>query len=79
MYAVAKEFEAIATDTEKWYGTKYHMKDFTSDQIKSWNNARLNPSFSLPPKNEFIPENFHIPSLSNKHSTVPTLIKVSKQ
>ena len=63
--------------TEKWYGTKYVMEDIPEEDIKRWAQAELNPAFSLPLKNEFIPTDFQISPLSMKHSTIPVSIKVS--
>ena len=74
--AVAKEFEPAATETEKWYGTKYHIENLPEEQIAEWSQAGANPNFSLPLRNEFIPADFVISPLSNEHSPIPVSIKV---
>ena len=74
--AVAKAFESVATSTEKWYGTKYHIEDIPEKLIDMWSNVNLNPSMTLPLINEFIPTDFSIYPVSSKHSSVPLPVKV---
>lgn len=45
--------------------------------FQKWSTPGLNPNFSLPRRNEFIPTNFQIYPLEEDSSSGPTLIKVS--
>jgi len=56
----AKIYEDIATETEKWYGTKYKKEAIPMEIINKWENAIGNSDLQLPEKNEFIATKFDI-------------------
>lgn len=60
IHVVAKLYENIADETEKWYGVKFKKEKIPQNIISKWINAGLNSDLQLPPKNEFIPEKFDI-------------------
>ncbi|CAK8675757.1 unnamed protein product [Clavelina lepadiformis] len=75
---IAKSFGDKATETEKWYGTKYNMAQLPSSQIDKWSNVQPNPIFHLPAPNEFIPNNFEIAKLPRNSSNIPAFTKSNK-
>ena len=60
VHVVAKLYENIADESEKWYGVKFKKEKISQNIISKWINAGLNSDLNLPPKNEFIPEKFDI-------------------
>lgn len=46
--------------TESWYGTEYNVKNMSPELVESLVAAGDNPKLHLPPKNEFIPNNFDV-------------------
>ncbi|XP_036067708.1 insulin-degrading enzyme isoform X2 [Oryzias melastigma] len=72
---VSKSFEGQTDRTEEWYGTQYKQEAIPEETIKKWSIPDLNPNFSLPKRNKFIPTNFQIYPVENNPPSVPTLIK----
>lgn len=62
IHVVAKAYEGIANETEKWYGTKHKKEAIPVEIINRWNNANENSDLRLPVKNEFIATKFDIKS-----------------
>lgn len=60
IHVIGKLYESVANETENWYGTKFKKEKIPQDTILKWIDAGLNSNLKLPPKNEFIPENFNI-------------------
>lgn len=60
IHVVAKAYESIAIETEKWYGTKYKKEKVSKDIMDMWNFAGYSTDLKLPPKNEFIATTFDI-------------------
>uniref|UniRef100_A0A1B6FWC7 Insulin-degrading enzyme n=2 Tax=Cuerna arida TaxID=1464854 RepID=A0A1B6FWC7_9HEMI len=74
---VGKTFESIATECEKWYGTKYKQEKIPEDTIKDWNDESLCEALHLPSKNEFIPNDFSLLPREENPSQFPVVIKES--
>lgn len=55
VHVVAKAYENIANETERWYSTKYKKERISTRIIDMWEDAGYNSEFHLPAKNEFIP------------------------
>lgn len=76
VFLVAQElFETDIKDTleEKWYGTEYTIDDYPVETLK---NLSLDPDFTLPEKNLFIPTDF---SLTSSDSTIyPKLVEIDQ-
>ncbi|KAL0124001.1 hypothetical protein PUN28_006072 [Cardiocondyla obscurior] len=60
IHVVAKVYESIANETEKWYGTRYKKEKISKETIDKWNSAGNNDDLKLPCKNEFIASVFDI-------------------
>ncbi|KAG8271132.1 hypothetical protein J6590_069508 [Homalodisca vitripennis] len=74
---VGKMFENKATESEKWYGTKYKQEKIPEDTIKDWNDESLCEALHLPSKNEFIPNDFSLLPREENPSQYPVVIKES--
>ncbi|XP_011877957.1 PREDICTED: insulin-degrading enzyme isoform X2 [Vollenhovia emeryi] len=66
IHVVAKAYENIADETEKWYGTKYKKVKISKETMDMWKHAGYNNDLRLPSKNEFIASTFDI----KPHTTV---------
>ncbi|XP_048268577.1 insulin-degrading enzyme isoform X2 [Bombus affinis] len=75
IHVVAKLYENIADETEKWYGVKFKKEKIPQNIISKWINAGLNSDLQLPPKNEFIPEKFDIKPAASTISKFPVIIE----
>merc|ERR1711963_694497 len=64
---VAKQFENIAKEEEKWYGTKYCSEKIPQEKLDVWSNAPLHDKLYVPPRNEFIPSDFSIAPRDEDH------------
>lgn len=65
IYLSSKSVENECIKTEKWYGTKYIDTLFTKEFLEMYENPQVGSSVNglvldLPPKNNFIPQNFYI-------------------
>jgi insulysin len=60
MTIISQKFKDVATESEKWYGTKYKTEPIPSDKIAGWSTVDLDNKLHLPEKNEFIPTQFDI-------------------
>lgn len=72
---IGKKFEDIATESEKWYGTKYKLENLVEDVIEKWRNAGVHENLKLPPRNEFIPTNFQLAEKEPEYGKIPHLIQ----
>ncbi|XP_059153920.1 insulin-degrading enzyme-like isoform X2 [Physella acuta] len=72
---VSKKFEALADQTEKWYGTQYKVTRLSPDQIQKWADSGLHENLRLPAQNEFIPSNFQLVSREIDTNGAPDIIK----
>ncbi|XP_076547139.1 insulin degrading metalloproteinase isoform X2 [Osmia lignaria lignaria] len=75
IHAIAKLYEGIADETEKWYGTSFKREKISDDIIEKWINAGLNSDLQLPPKNEFIAEKFDIKLAESNITKFPVIIE----
>lgn len=57
---VSKKFEAVADQTEKWYGTKYKIEEISEEQMKKWQDSVPSNELQIPGRNEFIPANLEL-------------------
>ncbi|XP_065350054.1 insulin-degrading enzyme-like isoform X1 [Cloeon dipterum] len=71
---ISKQFEPIADQTEKWYGTKYKIEDIPSELIEKWKNAKPIEELKLPKKNEFIPSSLDILPDDDNPTKYPAII-----
>ncbi|KAI2497496.1 hypothetical protein MHU86_16998 [Fragilaria crotonensis] len=59
---ISPEFEGVGESewqTEKWYGAKYHVVDFTDDQVREWtHSSAIDERLRLPALNAYIPTDF---------------------
>ncbi|KAG0015145.1 Insulinase (Peptidase M16) [Entomortierella chlamydospora] len=46
------------TETERWYGTPYHVDSVSPELLKRLQQIGRNPELHLPPPNEYIPKDF---------------------
>ncbi|KYN00390.1 PREDICTED: insulin-degrading enzyme-like [Cyphomyrmex costatus] len=60
IHVVAKAYEDIADETERWYGTKYKKMKISKETMEMWSSAAFNDDLKLPPKNKFIATTFAI-------------------
>ena len=76
VYLSSKDVEKDCDSAEKWYGTKYSCKPFTSEYRQMFENPGVSASKSgktlnLPPTNIFVPTNFEI--FAKNHTELPNL------
>ncbi len=71
---IAQKFKDLATETEKWYGTKYKMEDIPSDTIKQWEDVKVPTCLALPAKNEFIPTDFELVERDKENAAHPHIL-----
>ncbi|CAG2101366.1 unnamed protein product [Medioppia subpectinata] len=72
---VGKQFESIADQTERWFGTKYSLQDIPPEKIQLWLNIGLNDRLALPPPNDFIPYNLNVKPIEDNNQTIPQMIR----
>lgn len=60
VFLISKEFQSIATEQEKWFGTQYKLDHLPKELIEKCLNCELDPELHLPRPNEFIPTDFHL-------------------
>ncbi|XP_018404393.1 PREDICTED: insulin-degrading enzyme-like, partial [Cyphomyrmex costatus] len=65
IHVVAKAYEDIADETERWYGTKYKKMKISKETMEMWSSAAFNDDLKLPPKNTFIATTFDIKPETN--------------
>ena len=72
---VGKKFSGIVDSQEKWFGTKYHSQDIPHQTLNSWKNCGLSDNLSLPPINDFIPNDLNIKRLEESNGKIPEMIR----
>ncbi|KOX69206.1 Insulin-degrading enzyme [Melipona quadrifasciata] len=75
VHVVAKLYENITDESEKWYGVKFKKEKISQNIISKWIDAGLNSDLNLPPKNEFILEKFDIKPAESTISKFPIIIE----
>ncbi|CAF1121848.1 unnamed protein product [Adineta ricciae] len=77
VFLASKDFASIATETEKWFGTKYKQEYLPEELIKLCETCELIPELHLPTLNEFIPTDFQLFSkdIHTVRPQLPTKIK----
>ncbi|XP_032664480.1 insulin-degrading enzyme isoform X2 [Odontomachus brunneus] len=75
VHVVAKAYENVANETERWYGTKYKKESISAGTIDMWENAGYNSEFHLPAKNEFIPSRLDLKPRDDNVKEFPTIIE----
>uniref|UniRef100_A0A0K2SYP7 Metalloproteaselike [Tribolium castaneum] n=1 Tax=Lepeophtheirus salmonis TaxID=72036 RepID=A0A0K2SYP7_LEPSM len=76
IFVVGKMFENKATETEKWYGTKYYQEKINSNLIKEWSESKMIcPNLKLPETNSFISKNFDLVKREPGQGKFPSIIK----
>ena len=78
VFLVSKEFQSIATEKEKWFGTQYKQDYLPVELIEKCENCERIPELHLPTPNEFIPTDFQLFSKEKSPSrpTLPIKIQV---
>lgn len=76
VFLIGKEFSSIATEQEKWFGTKYNKERLSLDLINKCLKCELDPNLHLPKPNEFIPTDFQLYSGDKKDDYPQTPIKI---
>ena len=72
------ENEGLLDKTEPWYGTKYHISDFSDELKAKMANPSLNTGskkLDLPPSNTLIPTDFGILPKAPEMAQKPSLLK----
>ncbi|CAF0913402.1 unnamed protein product [Rotaria sordida] len=78
VFLASKEFESIATEKEKWFGTQYKKEHLPNEFIQKCETCEIISELHLPKPNEFIPTDFHLFS-KEKNSIRPQLpIKIKE-
>lgn len=55
---MAKRFVGQTDSVEQWYGTQYKLQRIPEPVLESWRLAGRHANLQLPPRNEFLPNNF---------------------
>lgn len=53
LYEVSQDFEGVATQRERWYGTAFAREKLTAEQIAAWGAVEPLP-LALPTANRFV-------------------------
>ncbi|XP_033611295.1 insulin-degrading enzyme-like [Cryptotermes secundus] len=72
---VGQKFEPIASEVEKWYGTKYKLEKIPESVLDEWRGSNLCDDLKLPPKNEFIPTDFDLMPQEENAPTYPVIVQ----
>ncbi|XP_029847495.1 insulin-degrading enzyme isoform X2 [Ixodes scapularis] len=72
---VAKRFAGQTDSVEKWYGTMYKLEPIAETVLQKWREAGTHENLRLPPRNEFIPNNFDACAREPESQPLPTIIK----
>eukprot|EP01101_Sappina_pedata_P000854 TRINITY_DN11001_c0_g1_i1.p1 TRINITY_DN11001_c0_g1~~TRINITY_DN11001_c0_g1_i1.p1 ORF type:complete len:972 (+),score=420.53 TRINITY_DN11001_c0_g1_i1:59-2917(+) len=73
IFVTSKLFESEATETERWYGTKYSIQEIAQDRAEAWSKKENQEGLHTPDKNSFIPDHLAMADL-DKTQTVPVCI-----
>ncbi len=76
VYLISKSMEAEATQTEKWYGTKFTKSRFDSDLLNLMEKPGEEDALGLPPKNVFIPDKLEVKEPAS--CKVPAVVQVDE-
>ncbi|XP_013403642.1 insulin-degrading enzyme [Lingula anatina] len=71
---VGKQFEGIAEQKEKWYGTAYCVEKIPGELIQMWENVDYHENLKLPQKNQFIATDFNIVPREKEATSSPQVI-----
>jgi insulysin len=72
---LSKQFEPLATKTEKYYGAKYSTEKIDPAVISRWKNeCRKEESLYYPEPNEFIPKRLEMKTRVDKPGIIPSVI-----
>ncbi|KAF9109336.1 Insulinase (Peptidase M16) [Mortierella sp. AM989] len=64
------------TETERWYGTPYHVDSVSPEFLKRLQQLESNPELHLPGQNEYIPKDFETGKIPTPNPlTHPVLVK----
>jgi insulysin len=70
VFLVSKDFQSLATEQEKWFGTQYKEEYLPNELIDRCVKCELTSELHLPKPNEFIPTDFRLLS-DEKHLLRP--------
>lgn len=61
MISTNKQIDGVVYDlTEKWFNTKYCVKDIPTEWLSRWKSVEVNPDLSLPLPNTFLTTDFEL-------------------
>ncbi|KAF9353781.1 Insulinase (Peptidase M16) [Mortierella sp. AD094] len=64
------------TETERWYGTPYHVENVSPELLKRLQQIERNPELHLPAPNEYIPKDFETGKVATPNPQMnPVLVK----
>lgn len=72
---VAKRFVGQTDSVEQWYGTQYKLQRIPEPVLESWRLAGRHANLQLPPRNEFLPNNFDPCQREPQLHPLPAIIK----
>lgn len=72
---VAKRFQPLADQRERWYGTQYKLEKIPQSVIDRWSDHSLCNELHLPERNEFIPTNFELFPREENPNAYPVIIQ----
>ncbi|XP_077297040.1 insulin-degrading enzyme-like [Arctopsyche grandis] len=71
---VGKIFASNCDQTEKWYGTKYHLEKISKEKLDRWNKCGLNEGLHLPAVNSFLPDSLDLIESDPESKEYPTIV-----
>lgn len=71
---VAQKYESIATETEKWYNSKYCVETISQELLDEWTNCDVNANLKLPGPNLFIATDFMLYPIESDVQQLPAII-----
>ncbi|XP_077297862.1 insulin-degrading enzyme-like [Arctopsyche grandis] len=74
MRIIGKVFESICDQTEKWYGTKYHLEKISKEKLDRLNECGLNEGLHLPAVNSFLPDSLDLIESDPESEEYPMIV-----
>ncbi|XP_077297857.1 insulin-degrading enzyme-like isoform X2 [Arctopsyche grandis] len=71
---IGKAFESTCDQSEKWYGTKYHLEKISKEKLDRWNKCGLNDGLHLPAVNSFLPDSLNLIEPDPESKEYPTIV-----
>ncbi|XP_022686132.1 insulin-degrading enzyme-like [Varroa jacobsoni] len=74
VFIQSKSFENITDKQEHYYNVRYKVERIGDDKIQRWKKATPSPYFTLPERNDLIPDNFSIALSEDRYNCLPDLV-----